>query len=79
MGTKKPQKASFESSLNRLEAIVEALEGGKISLDEAVELYEEGIKLSRECAEKLKVTELKIRKLAKAAGEDFAVSDAEEG
>jgi len=79
MGTKKPQKASFESSLNRLEAIVEALEGGKISLDEAVELYEEGIKLSRECTEKLKVTELKIRKLAKAAGEDFAVSDAEEG
>ncbi|OGU26408.1 MAG: exodeoxyribonuclease VII small subunit [Ignavibacteria bacterium GWA2_54_16] len=78
MVTKKTQKGSFESSLKRLEAIVESLEGGKVPLDEAVELYEEGIKLSRECAEKLKATELKIRKLAKAAGEDFKVSEAEE-
>ena len=78
MVTKKTQKGSFESSLKRLEAIVESLEGGKVPLDEAVELYEEGIKLSRECAEKLKSTELKIRKLAKAAGEDFEVSEAEE-
>lgn len=79
MVTKKTQKASFESSLKRLETIVEALEGGKVSLDEAVDLYEEGIKLSRECAEKLKATELKIRKLAKTAGEDLEVSDADEG
>ena len=78
MVTKKTQKGSFESSLKRLEAIVESLEGGKVPLDEAVELYEEGIKLSRECAEKLRATELKIRKLAKAAGEDFKVSEAEE-
>ncbi len=77
MVTKKAQKTSFESSLKRLETIVEALEGGKVSLDEAVELYEEGIKLSRECAERLKATELKIRKLAKSAGEDFEVSDVE--
>jgi len=78
MVTKKTQKGSFESSLKRLETIVETLEGGKASLDEAVELYEEGIKLSRECADKLKATELKIRKLAKAAGEDFEVTEAEE-
>jgi exodeoxyribonuclease VII small subunit len=55
------------------------LEGGKVSLDEAVELYEEGIKLSRECAERLKATELKIRKLAKMAGDDLEVTDVEEG
>lgn len=79
MVTKKTQKASFEGSLKRLEVIVEALEGGKVSLDEAVELYEEGIKLSRECADRLKATELKIRKLAKSAGEDFEVSETEEG
>jgi exodeoxyribonuclease VII small subunit len=78
MVMKKTQKGSFEISLKRLESIVEALEGGKVSLDEAVNLYEEGIKLSRECAEKLKATELKIRKLAKAAGEDFEVSETEE-
>jgi exodeoxyribonuclease VII small subunit len=79
MVTKKTQKASFEASLKRLEAIVEALEGGKVSLDDAVDLYEEGIKISRECADKLKATELRIRKLAKSAGEDLEGSETEEG
>ncbi|MBF8293971.1 MAG: exodeoxyribonuclease small subunit [Bacteroidetes bacterium] len=75
MGTKKAHKGSFESSLKRLEVIVESLEQGKVSLDEAVGLYEEGIQLSRECGEKLKATELKIRKLAKSVGGDFEVTD----
>ena len=75
MGTKKAQKGSFESSLKRLEEIVESLEQGTCSLDEAVGLYEEGIVLSKECAEKLKATELKIRKLAKSVGEDLEVTD----
>ena len=75
MGTKKAHKGSFESSLKRLEAIVESLEQGKVSLDEAVGLYEEGIQLSRECAEKLRATELKIRKLAKSVDGDLDVTD----
>jgi len=75
MGTKRAQTASFESSLKRLETIVESLEQGKISLDEAVGLYEEGIQLSRQCAEKLKATELKIRKLAKSVDGDLDVTD----
>ena len=75
MGSKKTQKGSFESSLKRLEAIVESLEQGKVSLDEAVGLYEEGIQLSRECAEKLRATELKIRKLAKSVDGDLDVTD----
>jgi exodeoxyribonuclease VII small subunit len=78
MPGKKTHKDSFEDSLKRLETIVESLEGGKVSLDDAVALYEEGIKLSRECAERLRATELRIRKLAKAAGEDFEVTDTEE-
>ena len=75
MGSKKTHKGSFESSLKRLEAIVESLEQGKVSLDEAVGLYEEGIQLSRECAEKLRATELKIRKLAKSVDGDLDVTD----
>ena len=75
MCAKKLQKGSFESSLKRLGEIVDSLEQGKVSLDEAVGLYEEGILLSKECAEKLKATELKIRKLAKSAGGDFEVTD----
>jgi exodeoxyribonuclease VII small subunit len=77
MSTKRAQKGSFESSLKRLEEIVDSLEAGKVSLDEAVELYEEGIRLSRECAERLKATELKIRKLAKSAGEDLEHEEAD--
>jgi len=75
MGTKKVQKGSFEHSLKRLEEIVESLEQGKASLDEAVGLYEEGIQLSKECAEKLKATELKIRKLAKTVGDELDVTN----
>lgn len=75
MGAKKAQKGSFEQSLTRLEEIVESLEQGKVSLDEAVGLYEEGIQLSKECAEKLKATELKIRKLAKSVGGELEATN----
>ena len=78
MTTKKPQKGSLEGSLKRLEEIVETLEQGKVSLDEAVKLYEEGIALSKECAEKLKASELKIRKLAKSVGGDFEITESDE-
>jgi len=78
MPAKKVQKDSFESSLKRLEEIVESLEQGKVSLDEAVQLYEEGIELSRACADRLKATELKIRKLSKSVGGDFDISNVDE-
>lgn len=70
-----PKTSSFEETLKRLEAIVESLEGGSVSLDRALELYEEGIKLSRECADKLKSAEQRIRKLTKEAGGQFALTD----
>ena len=67
--------SSFEDTLKRLEAIVESLEGGSVSLDEALDLYEEGIKLSRECAERLRSAEQRIRKLTKDAGGQFALNN----
>jgi exodeoxyribonuclease VII small subunit len=78
MASKKLQKGSLEGSLKRLEEIVDSLEEGKVSLDEAVQLYEEGILLSKDCAEKLKATELKIRKLAKSVGGDFEIAETDE-
>jgi exodeoxyribonuclease VII small subunit len=75
MAAKKMQKDTLESQLKRLEEIVESLEEGKVPLDEAVQLYEEGITLSKECAEKLRATELKIRKLAKSVGNDFEITE----
>jgi len=71
MSPGKSRKESFEASLKRLEAIVESLEQGTVSLDEATELYEEGILLAKECAEKLKVAELKVKKLTKAIDGQF--------
>ena len=78
MKTKQPSRFTLELSLKRLEAIVEKLENGEVPLDEAVDLYEEGIRISTECAEKLKTAEQRIRKLTKDANGKLALSEADE-
>ncbi|MBI5464487.1 MAG: exodeoxyribonuclease VII small subunit [Ignavibacteriales bacterium] len=77
MSSKKPAKNSLQANLDRLEEIVRQLEDGTIPLENAVELYEEGIALSKECAEKLKAAELKIRKLTKSADGKLELEDLE--
>jgi len=57
----------FESALKSLEEIVAQLEGGDISLDRALELFEEGIKISRFCSAKLEEAERKVETLIKAS------------
>ena len=52
---------TFESSLQQLEAIVQALEDGEKPLDEALELFEKGVKLSRDCRKRLDEAERKIQ------------------
>ena len=42
------EKFNFEEALKEIEKIVEALESGKVSLEESLSLYEKGIKLVRE-------------------------------
>lgn len=74
MTTKKGGK-SFETALKRLEEIVDALEEGQAPLDEAMALYEEGLELSRFCSEKLKATELRLRKLSKTIDGQFELTD----
>lgn len=54
---------TFESSLQQLEAIVQALEDGEKPLDEALELFEKGVKLSRDCRQRLDEAERKIQVL----------------
>ncbi len=58
---------SFEKALEKLEKIVEALESGDITLEDALLRYEEGIKLSRLCQEKLATAEKKIEILTRTA------------
>ncbi len=60
------QEIQFEKALLRLEKIVEELESGNISLDEALKKYEEGVKLSRACQEKLAEAEKKIEILSRS-------------
>ena len=43
----------FEKKLNRLEEIVGKMENGDLSLDDSLKMFEEGVKLSRECNSQL--------------------------
>ncbi len=60
------EELKFEKCMERLEKIVEELEAGNIPLDEALKKYEEGVKLSRACSEKLTQAEKKIQVLTKS-------------
>lgn len=61
----KEKETPFEDALAKLEDIVEALERGEIPLDEALKKYEEGVKLSRLCSERLAQAEKKVEVLTK--------------
>lgn len=56
-------KKNFEQSMERLEEVVKSLENGKVSLNEALSLFEEGISLSKYCEEELKNIEGKAAKI----------------
>lgn len=58
-------KMSFEKALKQLEEIVNKLESGDLGLEDSLELFEEGIKLSRFCSKKLELAEKKIEMLTK--------------
>lgn len=54
------KQQTFESSLASLEKIVRRLEQGDLSLEESLKLFEDGVKLSRECQERLNQAERRI-------------------
>ena len=60
------EKFQFERALTDLEKIVEALEGGELTLDEALKKYEEGVRLTRACQSKLQEAEKKIEILTRS-------------
>jgi len=61
------KKGDFEKSLTRLEEVVKRLESTDLSLDEAMRLFEEGVKLSRECQKQLEEAEGRVEILLKKA------------
>ena len=65
----KPGKAdSFEKNLERLDAIVRELEDADLPLEKALQLYEEGMKLSEVCHQQLEAAEGRVEILMKKAG-----------
>ena len=58
-------KKTFEQSIKQLEDIVSELENKELPIEKALKLFEEGIKLSNYCSEKLNETEKKVEILLK--------------
>jgi exodeoxyribonuclease VII small subunit len=61
----------FEKAMTRLENIVEELERGDLDIDKSLEIFEEGIKMSRLCSKKLNEAEARIEKLSKGKKGDL--------
>ena len=59
---------SFEKNLERLDAIVRQLEDADLPLEKALQLYEEGMKLSEVCHKQLEEAEGRVEILTKKAG-----------
>ena len=68
---------SFEESLRRLEEIVESIEGGRMTLDQVMKVYEEGVHLSKECLAHLSRAEITLKRLSKDIEGNFELFDEE--
>lgn len=64
------KKLDYEQSVSRLEEIVSLLEGGELSLEESMKLFEEGSRLSAECYDLLSRAEQKITQLSQLETEE---------
>ncbi|MDD7281779.1 exodeoxyribonuclease VII small subunit [Floccifex sp.] len=65
-----PKKLKFQEAMKRLDEIVSLLNGNNLELEDAMSLFEEGIKLSNQCDQQLKEFELKIDELMKNEVQD---------
>ena len=67
--------AGFEDRLTSLEAVVERLERGDLTLDESVRLFEEGVRLSNACKVELEKAEGRIQVLVEGKGGGMQVAE----
>ncbi len=66
---RKKAAADFEHSLADLQALVERLENGELSLEDSLSAFEQGIRLTRECQGALAQAEQKVQLLLERDGE----------
>lgn len=61
---------NFEESLEELEALVEQLEDGDLSLEESLAAFEKGVRIARECQDALKQAEQRVQILLRQNGDE---------
>jgi exodeoxyribonuclease VII small subunit len=62
----------FEAALGRLDELVEVLEQGRISLEEALQLYEEGVRMAERCQHMLDQAQVRLQRLSVNTGDGDA-------
>ena len=72
------KEMEFETALKKLEAIVENLENGELSLEEALKQYEEGVRMADLCSKRLTEAEKKVALLMKTNSGKFKTVPFEE-
>ncbi len=81
MEKKEIQNLTFEDSMKQLDNIANQLENGDLNLEESIQKFEEGMRLSKQCKELLEGAEKKITILMEENGtmkeKDFIVSEEE--
>ena len=78
--TKAANEMSFEEALGELETIVNKLEQGEVSLDDAVQAYERGTELKQHCQKRLHDAKMRVEKIRaeKGASEATGTEDFDE-
>lgn len=71
MAAKKPSKFEFETAISELESIVKTIEQGGIGLEESLNLFTQGVALTKECQKTLKDAEQKVQILTDGKLQDF--------
>lgn len=65
----KKKAVDFEQSLSALEALVNQMEKGDLTLEESLQAFETGIQLTRDCQTRLAAAEQQVQKLVEQQGE----------
>ena len=67
--SRKKKEPSFEESLSALEALVNKMEQGDMALEQSLEAFEEGVRLTRECQQRLQQAEQRVQLLIEKNGQ----------
>lgn len=70
---------TFEQALSELEAVVQKLEGGRVGLEESIEMYTRGARLKQHCAAKLADAQARIEKVVVAGDGSLSAQPADIG